>query len=157
MADGQSSSKKSANHAATGQEEATDEEDSAASSEMEHEEKDAADHPGEEKESEVSEDREDALSDISSECDLFDAQCYPGATWQTEQDQGLECIEAIACHLRFHPLCPPHPEDPWHSWTDVDTGSKLPDVHCAFAGCSWTGTLCNSGDQLAAPSCNSPP
>ena len=157
MADGQSSSQKSASHTATNQKEITDSEDSAASSETEHEEENAAEDLEEGHESEVSEGREDALSDVSSDCDLFDAQCYPGATWQTEQDEELECIEAIACHLRSHPLCPPHPEDPWQSWTDVDTGMKLPDMHCAFAGCSWTGTLCNSGDMLQAHICNSPP
>ena len=39
----------------------------------------------------------------------------------------------------------------------MDTGIKLPDVHCAFAGCSWTSALCNTRDKLQAHICNSPP
>ena len=40
--------------------------------------------------------------------------------------------------LRNRPLVPPLPEDAEKDWTDVDSGIKMPLLHCSFSECSWT-------------------
>ena len=35
-------------------------------------------------------------------------------------------------------MLPPDPDNPRESFTDVHSGVRLPTLHCAFAGCTWT-------------------
>jgi len=53
-------------------------------------------------------------------------------------------------------LIHPRREQNIKSWVDVDSGVKLPDLHCAFAGCSWTSTLGDVKNTLEGHICNSP-
>ena len=81
---------------------------------------------------------EDEFSDVSSDSDIFNAEVYEAKSWTTEQDEDTERIDYIASLLRSRPLLPPHPQNPYESWRDTDTGVAFPRLHCAFAGCSWT-------------------
>ena len=101
--------------------------------------------------------REDVFSDISSDSDLFEVHCLEGAEWKTEQDEELERIEQVAMHMRAHPLCPPHPSNSYDSWLEIQHGVRLPDLHCAFAGCPWTGALGDPPSSLERHICRDCP
>ena len=83
-------------------------------------------------------------SEASDDSDVFHVQVSRDKTWTTPQDVEIERIEALAGSLRQRPLLPPHPEDATRDWTDVASGVRLPRLHCAIAGCPWTG----GGTQL---------
>ena len=71
--------------------------------------------------------------------------------WQTDQDAEDDVVENISTFLRDRPLVPSDPTDAEsvRSWMDVDSGVRLPLVHCAFKGCSWTGESYRAlGDHL---------
>ena len=83
-------------------------------------------------------------SAASDDSDVFHVEVFRDKTWTTREDVEIERIEALAGSLRQRPLLPPHPEDATRDWTDVASGVRLPRLHCAIAGCPWTG----GGTQL---------
>jgi len=56
-------------------------------------------------------------------------------------DRDLQRILNLKQHLRQFPLLPPDPANPRLSFTDVQSGIRLPAVHCAIADCSWSSSL----------------
>ena len=82
----------------------------------------------------------ESLNSISDSTDMFHTEVLgeESMTWTTEQDMEMRRVEHLAQYLRAHPLLPPHPHDAGKDWLDTTSGIKLPAMHCAFAGCSWT-------------------
>ena len=62
----------------------------------------------------------------------------PAAAPRTSADRDIERIANLQRHMRSHPLLPPDPDNPRDSFKDVHSGVRLPTLHCAFAGCTWT-------------------
>ena len=81
----------------------------------------------------------EAFSDISDNSDIFHVEVLPdGERPCTPEDQDLARIEGVRQHLRKFPLLPADPRNPQESYTNVGSGARLPSVHCAFAGCTWS-------------------
>ena len=82
----------------------------------------------------------DSLSDISDDSDLFHVSHVPSSVPRTREDKDLQIINSIAKHLRRYPLLPCDGTDPnkMRDFTDVNSGQRLPLLHCGFQGCSWT-------------------
>ena len=74
----------------------------------------------------------DDFSDISSDLDIFHARVDPDKSWTTEEDLELAGIDVIKERLRDRPLVPPRPGDPSADFLEVESGVKLPLLHCAF-------------------------
>jgi hypothetical protein len=87
----------------------------------------------------VSEELSSEESDCADYVDLVSVT--DNKDWQTDQDAEDDVVQRICACLRDRPLLPADPTDPEsvRSWTDVDSGVRLPLVHCAFKGCPWTG------------------
>ena len=83
----------------------------------------------------VDSEAEDEFSDVSSDSDIFHAEVFEDKSWTTEQDEREERIDYIASLLRSRPLLPPHPQNPFESWLDTDSGVAFHRAHCAFKGC----------------------
>ena len=59
-------------------------------------------------------------------------------------------LQDLALKMRQFPTLPADPQDPTHHLTQSkssDCALQLPDAHCAFRGCSWTGS---SDDALVS-------
>ena len=56
-----------------------------------------------------------------------------------DDDRLLRCAALARTHLRAEPTLPAHFQAPARSWTDVDSGMRLPLYHCAFKECTWYG------------------
>ena len=83
----------------------------------------------------------DVLSDISDDDDMFNVSVDPHKTYVTDEDVKLERIDILAGLLRSHPLLPADPRNPTEPYLDVASGVRLPLLHCAFHGCTWTEDL----------------
>ena len=91
----------------------------------------------------------DEMSDISEGCDLFDTAVFANATWRTLEDEDELIASIIMDELRSAPLCPPSLECKGESWQQgMDSGAAIPDMHCAFKGCLWAGSLDDASRTL---------
>ncbi len=82
----------------------------------------------------------DSLSDVSDNSDLFHVTCKDSSSSRTPEDQDLLIIESIVPHLRDYPLLPPDGRDSsfCKSFTNVDSGMRMPLLHCGFRECPWS-------------------
>ena len=78
-------------------------------------------------------------SDRSDASDVFHVSELPEDEMPicTEQDLELRRFDRLATKLRARPLLPPVPGNANESYSEITSGIKLPNMHCAFAGCSW--------------------
>ena len=76
----------------------------------------------------------DSCSDISDNSDLFHVAAKPSEAARTTEDEDLEIIESIAKKLRRYPLLPCVSGDGTCDFTDVNSGMRLPLLHCGFKG-----------------------
>ena len=84
------------------------------------------------------EDDLDSLSDVSDNSDLFNVCAKQTAQARTLEDEDLEIIDGIVPHLREYPLLPPDSSTAdLQSFTDLQSGQRLPMLHCGFKGCDW--------------------
>ena len=91
----------------------------------------------------------DEMSDISEGCDLFDTAVFANATWRTLEDEDELIASIIMDELRSAPLCPPSLDCKGESWQQgMDSGAAIPDMHCAFKGCLWAGSLDDASRTL---------
>ena len=89
------------------------------------------------KENDKEEDLE-SLSGVSDNSDLFhvEARATPGP--RTVEDEDLAIIDSIVPHLHDYPLLPQDATgDGSQSFTDLQSGKRLPQVHCGFKKCGW--------------------
>ena len=75
--------------------------------------------------SEESEGRDDALSDISEDYDVFKVSALADATWRTLEDEDDLVARIIKGHLRPEPLRPPALDDLLQSWDRMDIGEAI--------------------------------
>ena len=61
--------------------------------------------------------------------------------YKTIYDTRRVAAEILANNLRESPCAPPNPEQPDTPWLKLETGARLPPVHCAFRQCHWHGGL----------------
>ena len=82
----------------------------------------------------------DSLSDVSDNSDLFHVSCKESGSGRTPEDKELIVIESIVPHLREYPLLPPDGRDSTFckSFTNVESGMRLPLLHCGFRECKWS-------------------
>ena len=55
-------------------------------------------------------------------------------------------LQTLSLLIREYPTLPADPQDPTHHLTysnNSDCALKLPQAHCAFRGCCWTGASHN--------------
>ena len=85
------------------------------------------------------ESEEDVFSDISDNSDIFHVTVKSPDEARTPEDQDLQRIDSIVQHLRDYPLLPPDlsDESKERSFRDVQSGMRLPLLHCGFKGCTW--------------------
>ena len=76
----------------------------------------------------------DSCSDISDNSDLFHVAVKPSEAARTTEDEDLEIIASIAKKLRRYPLLPCVSGDGNCDFTDVNSGMRLPLLHCGFKG-----------------------
>ena len=76
----------------------------------------------------------DSCSDISDNSDLFHVAAKPSEAARTTEDEDLEIIESIAKKLRRYPLLPCVSGNGKCDFTDVNSGMRLPLLHCGFQG-----------------------
>ena len=89
----------------------------------------------------------DAFSDISSDSDVFNVKAIKVTAPRTDEDADLAIAYGIMKHLREYPLLPLDGKDEANQSTfmEVDTGMRMPTLHCGFLGCNWT---CNKHLQF---------
>ena len=80
----------------------------------------------------------DSLSDTSDGFDASDVTVDPSKTFVTREDEDLEIIDRLKLHLRSRPLMPCDPVDHTVGYSRIQSGIKLPLLHCAFSNCTWT-------------------
>ena len=91
----------------------------------------------------------DVQSDVSSDDDMFNVSVDPRKDFVTDEDVKLQRVDELAALLRRHPLLPSDPRNPTEPYMDVQSGVRLPLLHCAFRGCIWTCDLkARRGDPL---------
>ena len=73
-----------------------------------------------------------------------------------EEDLCMEAAQSIAKHLREHVTLPADPHNPHTSWTEVESGGRLPVVSCAFRGCTWSSSGTDSDDCVYRQDCEHP-
>jgi len=80
-----------------------------------------------------------SLSDDSDNSDIFHVAAKASSVPRTPEDQDLEIIDSIKCHLRDYPLLPPDASDPTFekSFTDIQSCQRMPLLHCGFRECAW--------------------
>ena len=74
---------------------------------------------------------------------VFHAQCLPASASPGPRCQLEAALATLATALRSEPTIPGDPADadrPWEAAMREYTAVELPAKHCAFKGCSWTGT-----------------
>ena len=64
----------------------------------------------------------------------------------TREDRLLERIDVRKAKLRARPLMPCDPEGSREAFVDMESGARLPMLHCAFEGCTWT---CDFGEDAS--------
>ena len=77
--------------------------------------------------------KDDELSEVSDNSDLFHTAVDADKDWITEQDEDLGRIHHISTLLRDRPLFPADPRNPAVSWCDKIPGLALPRVHCPLS------------------------
>ena len=80
----------------------------------------------------------DSLSEASEAVDANSVEVDATMAGTTREDQEIERRDVLKNKLRAHPLMPCDPQDPSQPFLDMDSGMRLPLVHCAFQGCTWT-------------------
>ena len=91
----------------------------------------------------------DVQSEVSSDDDMFNVAVDPRKDFVTDEDVKLQRVDELAALLRRHPLLPSDPRNPTEPYMDVQSGVRLPLLHCAFRGCIWTCDLkARRGDPL---------
>lgn len=91
----------------------------------------------------------DGMSEVSEDDDLFNIQATATPPIETHVDLLWRRARDVSMLLREKPLLPADPCNTQQSFLDVDTGVRLPLLHCAFTNCTWTCDLNGkSDDQL---------
>ena len=80
----------------------------------------------------------DSLSEESDGFDPDDARVDPDKVFTTREDLDLAIVANLKQYLRAHPLMPCDPLDHTVGYLRPQTGIRLPLLHCAFRGCTWT-------------------
>ena len=92
----------------------------------------------EEKEDSVSSESSDVSEDDEVLEPYFSVLANPQPPCLTEQDLVRSRCETLALqHLRQRPTLPAAWEDPAVSWTDTDSGWRIPVFSCPFKGCDF--------------------
>ena len=92
------------------------------------------------------EDALDSLSEASEGPDAADVEVDPKKTFITYEDESVLRIQQVAALLRDRPLWPTDPRDAKKSYTDAQSGVRLPLLHCAFKECCWHADLGSTSD-----------
>ena len=80
----------------------------------------------------------DSMSEVSDSPDVGDVHLGSNSSVPlTREDAMLARVDALKSLLNAHPLVPRDPRNPMEPFTDVESGVRLPDIHCAFRGCMW--------------------
>ena len=61
----------------------------------------------------------------------------PCKEFKTREDKLLDRIDELAEQLREKPLLPLDPRDHTRAYQNLESGVRLPLLHCAFKGCTW--------------------
>ena len=80
----------------------------------------------------------DEFSDISENSDMFHVEVDGQKTWTTPEDMDMQLVDELKEKLRAYPLLPANPVNAEESYMDVHSGCRLPTIHCAITGCSFT-------------------
>ena len=80
----------------------------------------------------------DSLSEASETVDANSVEVDATMEGTTREDEEIAHRNVFKNKLRAHPLMPWDPQDPSQLFLDMDSGIRLPLVHCAFSGCTWT-------------------
>ena len=80
----------------------------------------------------------ESLSDASDGPDPADVRVDSTKGFTMREDAELARIDRLMERLRARPLLPCAPRDPSRAYIDLDSGVRLPLLHCAFHGCTWT-------------------
>ena len=78
-----------------------------------------------------------------AETGFFRVQCLPTSASPDPRCELEGALHTLAAALRSEPTIPGDPADadrPWEAALREDTAVELPAKHCAFKGCSWSGT-----------------
>ena len=75
------------------------------------------------------------------ELSIFDVCVRADKSWETVEDREARLCRRLASRLRRLPTLPADPRNPREPWTAVESGVKLPVLHCAFQGCMWSSPL----------------
>ena len=86
--------------------------------------------------------------DISENSDVFNVEVDEGKEFTTPEDRLLERVDRLAEQLRDHPLLPLDPKQPDVPFSDTHSGVRLPLLHCAFKGCTWTKEAKGADDKM---------
>ena len=84
---------------------------------------------------------EECFSDVSDNSDIFHVEAVQTELPRTREDEDLARVQRLRAHMRSFPLLPPRRDDAQESFMDVDSGVRLPALHCAFKGCGWTSDV----------------
>ena len=79
---------------------------------------------------------------------MFNIEVDDTKDFVTPEDEGLGRVDRLAAHLRQHPLLPLDPRSPGDAYTDIDSGVRLPLLHCGFKDCTWTRDVSGPDDGL---------
>ena len=63
----------------------------------------------------------------------------------------LRRIDELKFQLRSHPLVPLDPRNSSEPLLDMASGVRLPDIHCAFQGCTWCEDMDFVGSVTRGP------
>ena len=63
----------------------------------------------------------------------------------------LQRIDELKLQLRSHPLVPLDPRNSSEPLLDMASGVRLPDIHCAFQGCTWCVDMDFVGSATRGP------
>ena len=80
----------------------------------------------------------ESFSEADSDWDVDEARVRDLSGVCSLEDARMFRIAEIRHNLREHPLLPMRPDGPDEVFMDLNLGIRLPDVHCAVKGCTWS-------------------
>jgi hypothetical protein len=86
----------------------------------------------------------ESLSEAEDDADFHDVCVDPEKDFTTREDTILDRIDELAARLRDKPLLPCDPRDKNEAYMNLQSGVRLPLLHCAFKGCTWSADLENN-------------
>ena len=80
------------------------------------------------------------FSDINDNFRLFHVSSASVEESRTDEDTDLRICKSIQYHSREYPLVPINSRHTKYvqSFTNLESGMRLPVLQCGFAGCDWT-------------------